>query len=132
MDYFKDAFDGFNPQKDQDAALKFSLCVLMIDRRTDELLHLVTGKEHFGGVEGEPGWIIERREEGEQVGYETWPNDARFRAYVEPNGYSLAHPEFFADRQTFFKYVRAIVTEYVRHNPDKAEFVTKITESMNL
>ena len=132
MDYFKEAFGGFNPQQDKDAALKFSLCVLMLDGRTEELLRLVKGADRFGGVEGEPGWIIERREDGEQVGYEAWPDDARFRAYVEPGSYSLAYPEFFSDRQTFFRYVQAIVAEYVRRYPDKTAFANKVNEAMVL
>lgn len=38
MDYFNEAFGGFNPESDKDAALKFSLCVLVLDSRMQELL----------------------------------------------------------------------------------------------
>jgi hypothetical protein len=130
MDYFNDAFGGFRPDSDEDAALKFSLCVLALDNRMDELLRLVEGGGNFGGVEGDPGWIIERREDEDIVGYEGWPADARFRAYVEPESYSLSHPEFYASRQTFFEYVGSLIGAYKRRNPERAEVVRHIEEAL--
>jgi hypothetical protein len=131
MDYFKEAFGGFSPESDIAAALKFGLCVLMLDNRTTELIRLVQGERNFGGVEGDPGWIIERREDGERIGYESWPSEARFRAYVDPDGYSLAHPEFFCDEKTFFSYVRDIVTAFVRRNPDRSDVARDMEEAMS-
>lgn len=122
MDYFSEAFGGFRPDSDRDAALKFSLCVLALDNRVDELLRLVEGGNNLGGIEGEPGWIIERRED------EEWPNDARFRAYVDPDCYSLLYPEFFADRRTFFRYVGALARVYKNHHPEYEAVVHRIEE----
>lgn len=130
MDYFNDAFGGFHPESDKDAALKFGLCVLVLDNRIDELLRLVEGGGNFGGVEGEPGWIIERREDGEIAGYEGWPIETRFRAYVDPDSYLLTYPEFFSDRQTFFRYVKAIVNAYKRRHPESAGAVGRIEEAV--
>lgn len=130
MDYFKDAFGGFEPQSDKDAALKFSLCVLLLDNRTEELRKLVAGSEGFGGVEGDPGWIIERREDGETTGYEAWPEDARFRAYVDPDSYSLSYPEFFCEREKFFEYVQAIVAVYERRYPEHECVIRNIKDAM--
>ncbi|MEJ7028216.1 hypothetical protein [Ralstonia solanacearum] len=79
MDYFSEAFDGFRPDRDIDAALKFSLCMIAIDNRVEDLLQLIEVANNLGGVEGDPGWIIERRENGETIGYEKWPNSAHFR-----------------------------------------------------
>lgn len=118
MDYFGDAFGGFDPQSDVDAALKFSLNAILLDNRLLDLLKLVKGGDRFGGVEGVPGWIIERREDGELVGYEDWPESARFRAYVDPDEYVLAYPEFYTDKPTFMRYVRAIVDAYKRRHPE--------------
>ena len=126
MDYFNEAFGGFCPESDKDAALKFSLCVLALDGRMEELFRLVEGGGNFGGVEGDPGWIIERRDDGDVIGYEGWPDDARFRAYVDPDGYSLSFPEFYADRRTFFKYVGALVIEYKRRNSAHGETLRRI------
>ena len=53
MDYFNDAFGGFLPDSDKDAALKFSLCVLALDNRMDELLRLLKGDDNCGGIEGD-------------------------------------------------------------------------------
>jgi len=102
MDYLKEAFGGLNPQADKDAALKFSLDVLLADHRIDDLTKLATQRANFGGVEGEPGWMIECREYGDVRGYEHWPADACYRAYVQPEIYCLTHPEFFCDELTFF------------------------------
>lgn len=132
MDYLKEAFGEFKPNSDKDAALKFSLGVLMLDNRVEDLLHLVMGGENFGGVEGEPGWIIERRENGETVGYESWPDNARFRAYVNPASYLLAYPEFYCDTMTFFRYVQAIVAVYVRRHPEHVGVLHKIEEAVQL
>ncbi|MEF9406256.1 MULTISPECIES: hypothetical protein [Ralstonia solanacearum species complex] len=126
MNYFSEAFDGFRPGSDRDAALKFSLCMMAIDNRMEDLLQLIKGANNLGGVEGDPGWIIERRESGETIGYEKWPNSAHFRAYVDTDDYSLLHPEFFADRQTFFRYVGAIVKVYKIYHPEYAGVVDRI------
>jgi hypothetical protein len=126
MDYFVDAFGGFNPQSDLDAALKFGLNVLLLDNRSKDLLKLVKGGDKFGGVEGVPGWIIERREDNELIGYENWPENARFRAYVDPSEYALAYPEFYADKQTFMRYVRAIVSVYKGRHPDHSDNIEAI------
>lgn len=128
MDYSKEAFGEFQPESDKDAAIKFSLCVLVLDNRIDELLRLVEGGDNFGGVEGEPGWVIERREEGEHVGFEDWPEGAMFSAYVNPDSYLLAYPVFYADRRTFFQYVKAVVGAYKRHSSEKAETIKRIEE----
>lgn len=128
MDYFGEAFGGFRPDSDRGAALKFSLCIIALDNRVDELLRLVEGCNNLGGIEGEPGWIIERREGEDTLGYEKWPNDARFRAYVDPDCYSLLHPEFFADRRTFFRYVGELARVYKNHHPEYEAVVHRIEE----
>lgn len=127
MDYFREAFGGFNPLQDRDAALKFCLNVLVADHRLGELVRLLSDPQ-LAGVEGDPGWIIECRREGESEGYEAWPEDARFRAYVDPVGYSLNYPEFFSDRATFLRYVRAIVAVYKHRHPENAGKVRGVDE----
>lgn len=128
MDYFTEAYGGFDPRHDKDAAIKFSLDVLMADHRLDELALLLSSDKQFGGVEGEPGWIIECRNDGEREGYESWPDDARFRAYVDPDSYLLAYPEFFADRATFLRYVQAIVPVYKRRHPQHQDRLQCVEE----
>lgn len=130
MDYFKEAFSGFNPQCDRDAALKFCLDSLAADHRIGDLKRLISDDSQLGGIEGEPGWIIECRREEESGGYEAWPENARFRAYVDPDSYSLGYPEFFADKQTFFRYIQAIIAVYKRRHPECVLEVRGIDEAI--
>lgn len=127
MDYFNEAFGGGgHPDHDQDAALKFSLCVIALDKRMDELLRLIGGSGDVGGVEGDPGWIIECRDDEDVIGYEKWPSEAQFRAYVAPEAYLMTYPEFYADRKTFFRYVASLVDAYKRRNPEQVGLVSDI------
>lgn len=131
MDYFEDAFGGFNPAKDKDAALKFSLCVLMMDHRIEELLALIKGVDGLGGIEGVPGWLIEKRGDDEHIGYESWPKEARFKASVDPDGYLLTYPEFHSDKETFYKYVQAIVAIYETRHPEFKEVAQMLKEAIS-
>lgn len=131
MDYFNDAFGGFNPQEDKDAALKFCLDVILADRRFVDLNKLLPVKTTCGGVEGEPGWIIERRDEGETKGYEDWPEFARFRAFVDPEEYELAYPEFFCDKGTFEKFVSSAIQAYCDRHPEENQEIEAILQKLS-
>src|SRR5690242_10837847 len=128
MDYFKDAFGGFDPRNDRDAAIKFCLDALLADCRIDELAQLISPGQNIGGIEGEPSWIIERRELSETEGYERWPAWACFRAAVDPNAYLLGYSEFFADRKTFLRYVDRIISTYANRHPEHAIRVKTILD----
>lgn len=130
MDYFKEAFEGFAPHKDQDAALKFSLNVIAMDERFEELSKLMAPSD-LGGMEGEPGWGIERRENGETLGYEDWPTTANYRAYVDPEFYCLEHPLFFSDEATFNGYVAALVKAYASRHPNGLSKIKPIQTLLN-
>ena len=119
MDYFNEAFGGFDPLSDKDAAMKFCLNAVLMDCRFVDLDRLLPDVSNVGGIEGEPGWIIERRNEGDTLGYEGWPELARFRAFVEPDSYGLAFPEFFCDRSTFTSLVSSAVRAYCDRHPEK-------------
>lgn len=98
----------FEPQHDPHAAVKFVLNLMHADDRLGELHRLL--EHRLGGIEGDPGWILERRalpELGEQAESPPWPDGAMFRAYVEPDAYELAHPECFLTREQFEGYVEA-------------------------
>lgn len=131
MDYFNEAFSGFDPRSDEDAAMKFCLNVLLMDRRFTDLARLLPDKSNIGGIEGEPGWIIERRNEGETKGYEDWPTYSRFRAFVNPDSYELTYPEFFCDNLTFIKFVYSAIHAYCKRHPDRDDEVKLILEQMH-
>ena len=130
MSYFSEAFGGFDPSGDPDAALKFVVNAIMMDHRLDELSSVLTDGHEIVGVEGEPGWILERRDSGpagERPGYRDWPQGARFRAYVDPNQYHLGYPEAFAGSSAFHKYVRDALAAYIARNPSKEEAARAIS-----
>jgi hypothetical protein len=102
MDYFDEAFGGFRPQIDPDAAVKFALNSLLMDERLSELSCLLTDGHEIGAVEGEPGWIIERRDSGPAGNidaYAHWSQNAHFYAHVDAEAFQLAHPGFFTVRR---------------------------------
>lgn len=127
-DYFNEAFKGFDPRTDKDAAMKFCLNAVLMDRRFADLKEILPNDTDLGGVAGEPNWIIERRNEGETKGYENWPQFARFRAFVDPDSYALAYSEFFCDKTTFEKFVSSAIQAYCDRHPERGQEVESILQ----
>lgn len=116
MDYFKAAFGGFAPHRDEDAAVKFALDAVLADHRLQELAEVVVDGSQFGGMHGEPGWLLERRDladEGKVAEYPAWPTGAYFMASVDENAYRLRHPKCFMSRESFMKYLAQALDAYV-------------------
>ncbi len=119
MDYLQQAFGGLNPQVDTDAAVKFALNAILLDVRLQELSCLLIDGHDIGGVEGEPGWIIERRDTGpvgERQYYSEWPMNARFHVHVEPTAFELAYPDMFMEAHDFHRYVGRAMDAYLTEN----------------
>lgn len=119
-DYFQAAFGAFDPQHDQNAAAKFVLNILMMDDRLDELGDVLTDGHAIGALEGDPGWIVERRDSGpsgDMPGYENWPKGANFRFYVDPSEFELAHPEVFLGAREVCNYLCKILDAYLSVKP---------------
>ncbi len=122
MDYFNDAFGDFNPQTDPHAAVKFVINNMLMDDRLNELICLLTDGHDIGGVEGEPGWIVERRDtgpSGDMPGYADWPIGVNFRVYVDQDSFHLAHPQQFLKIDDFHNYVHKAIDAYLVKNPSK-------------
>lgn len=122
MDFLQEVFGGFNPQIDQDAAIKFALGIIFKDERLKELSFLLTDGHEIGAVEGVPGWVIERRDtgsSGDMPGYVDWPKNSYFHVYVEPSAFELSHPHMFFSVDEFHCYVRKAIELYVKKNPSK-------------
>jgi hypothetical protein len=127
MDYFRDAFGGFFPQSDEHAAAKLALETLAADDRMDELVDLLTEDDPVGALLGDPGWKLQRRDDGNTaIGYAAWPRGAKYRAWVDPDAYDLAWPERFYGKVEFHQLVRAILDAYLARNPHEAEQVAKV------
>jgi hypothetical protein len=127
-DYFE-AFGGLDSSDDPDASLKFVLNALMMSEQLEDLATILTDGHDTGGLEGDPGWMLQRRDSGpggDMPGYQKWPQGATFRAFVDPDEFHLEHPEAFANNSVFHKYVRDIVAAYVARNPAKQEAVRAI------
>lgn len=123
MDYLKAAFGAFAPHQDEDAAVKFALNVVLLDGRLHELVEVVIDGSKFGGIEGEPGWMLERRDiadESNESAYPGWPPGARFRASVDEEAYELRYPECFMSRKVFLKYLALAINAYVAANSSRA------------
>lgn len=125
-DYFNEAFSGFDPHRDKDAAMKFCLNAVLMDQRFSDLQALLPNETALGGIAGEPNWIIERRNDGESQGYEDWPAFARFRAFVDPDGYELNYPEFFCDKTTFEVFVNSALRAFCNRHPERSEELESI------
>lgn len=122
-DYYQQAFGRLDPHHDRDVAAKFALSVLVMDECFDDLADLLTDGHDIGALEGEPGWIIERRDSGpsgDMPGYASWPEGKNFRAYVDPLGFELAYPEGFLDTAVFRNYVRQLVDACLLSDPSNA------------
>jgi hypothetical protein len=133
MDYLQQAFGGLNPQTDQDAAVKFSLNVILMDGRLRELSCLLIDGHDIGGVEGEPGWMIERRDTGpagELPYYSEWPMDARFHVHVEPSAFELACPDMFMTAHDFYSYVGRAMDAYLSGDSKEADMAQLVVSQL--
>ena len=112
-----DVFDFFQPHRDEHAAIKFSLREVLSEDRIADLMSLSEDAHKIGGIAGEPGWLIERRDsavaEGAK-GYELWPHWACFRATVDPDSFLLAYPEQFMSGEYFYSYLCEVLESYIR------------------
>jgi hypothetical protein len=124
-----EAFGRFEPQSDPDAAAKFALSAIGRGRgrQMPSLVELLTEGARIGEIEGEPGWTLERRDDGNTMpGYAGWPPGAKYRAYVDPEEYRLAHPETFYGRAGFHALVARLVDAFERLHPDRGDLVAAI------
>jgi hypothetical protein len=124
--YMNDAFGAFAPHTDKDAAIKFSLSIVLADERLDDLIKFLSTNSQTIGIEGEPGWILKRRNEHGKTAYAGWPRDAAFRAYVDPSSYILTFPEAFYDQATFYRFVRVAMGAYIARHPDRKTSVDRV------
>lgn len=121
MEYFNTAFGGFAPHQDKDGAVKFALNAILMDNRVQELSELVVDGNPLGGIEGEPGWILERRDVSDnQVAYANWPKGARFMASVDEEAFRLQHSQYFMSRDAFIKYLMPAIDAYIAADPSRA------------
>jgi hypothetical protein len=114
VDYFQEAFGGFDPQSDSDAAFKLVLDVIAADVRLADLASLISKESDISGLEGEPGWLLESRGTADP----DWPATASFRAYVDPAAYALLHSEAFLEASAFYRLVKQILVVHSRRVPD--------------
>lgn len=129
MDFFNEAFGGFQPHLDKDAAIKFALNSLLMDGKLVRLIDLINSSSNVGCVEGDPGWELEHLVESDRnlSGYLSWPDWASYRAAVDPECYQLAHPEIYLDRDQFIGYVEKAVNAFLEKFPQEKGNLSKLT-----
>ena len=135
MDYLHQAFGGLNPQTDEDAAVKLALDVIFTDGRLNELSSLLTDGHDIGGLGGEPGWMIERRDNGttgELPYYSEWPINARFHVHVEPSAFELAYPDTFMTAHDFYRYVEKAMDAYLSENSMEADMAQLVVSQLKV
>jgi hypothetical protein len=122
MEYFNTALGGFAPHRDKDGAIKFALNAILMDNRVQELSELVIDGNPLGGIEGEPGWILERRDvaDDNEIAHLNWPKGARFMASVDEQVFRLQYSQCFMSRDTFIKYLMSAIDAYVSADPSRA------------
>jgi hypothetical protein len=121
MSLFTDAFGIFEPHRDKDAGGKLVLESLFTTNRLDDLAEMLTSGSRLGGLGGEPGWTLERRDEGNSApGYASWPEGARYRTFVDPEAFALATPERYYARDEFHQLVKTILNAYTPSGAAKA------------
>lgn len=104
---------------------------ILWDKRLEDLLEVATEGHETAGVEGAPGWILERRNEADNHPYfANWPADARFRVYVDPGQYLLPDSECFLSRADFAVQVRQVLDEHLQSHPSDRAIVSKILDSL--
>ncbi|MDN6882544.1 hypothetical protein QMO14_02905 [Variovorax sp. CAN2819] len=115
MDFLRLAFGELNLKSDQDAAIKLALNSIFIGDRLPELSCLLTDGHEIGGVEGWPGWLIERKDKisSEISYYAKWPKNADFHVHVEPGALELGYPDMFMSAEDFCHYVRMAIKVYL-------------------
>lgn len=128
MDFLRPAFGGLNPQTDQDAAVKLALNSILMDDRLQELSYLLTDDHEIGGIEGEPGWLIERKDTGSSAisYYAEWPKNTSFHVRVEPTAFELAYPDIFMSTSDFYHYVQMAIEAYLISDSTSKRIACKI------
>ena len=119
MDYFFEAFGRFDPQNDPDVAVKFVLNNILMDNRMAELAYLLTDGHEIGGIEGEPGWFVERRDDGSAAAISedaNWPAGTNFHIYVDEDAFTLGFPEQYLKTDQFHDYVRQAMSAYLKNS----------------
>lgn len=127
MDYFQIAFGGFAPHRDEDAAIKLILNELLMDTSFDATSKMLAETDDVAGIEGDPGWTLEKRGPSDK----NWPINAQFRAYVDPESYELAFPEFYMSRDLFKRYMSVATQALLRVNPNAEPLVKGVLKGLS-
>jgi hypothetical protein len=133
QDILQAAFGTFAPQSDPDAAAKFALAAIGRGRglQMTGLVHLLTEDARIGELEGDPGWSLQRRDRSNTMpGYAAWPDEARYRAFVDPSQYALAVPERYYDRASFHALVGKMVDVFAQTHPEASDVVQSVRAAL--
>lgn len=106
MALYPQAFGPYDPETDPLFAAKLIVAVMVADGHSGMLSALLDGAGEFETIEGEPGWVLERRGP-----LDDWPDWADFRAFLPPDAVASASPEVFVGRATLAAFLEAALAE---------------------
>lgn len=129
MDLYDAAYGRPVYRDDPDAAVKIALAAIgrELRRMLGALGNLLTVNGPVGEVEGDPGWSLERRVEGNAMpGYAAWPEGAAYRATVDPMVFGLGTSQQYYDRDSFHLLARQMLDAVEQLNPGHASAVAAV------
>lgn len=106
MALYPAAFGPYDPENDPLFAAKLIVAVMVADGHAGMLAALLDGASDCETIEGEPGWVLERRGPSDD-----WPDGREFRAFLPPDVIASAHPEVFVGRATLTGFFEAAARE---------------------
>lgn len=114
MNLFRDAFGQYDPLGDPDVGAKVALEAIGRTDSLADLTSLFAENSRVGGLEGDPGWTIERRRPlgSTAPGYKDWPGEAEFRVFVDPGAMALTHQERYYRGSDLLPLVHALAGAY--------------------
>ncbi|MET3710658.1 hypothetical protein ABIC65_001338 [Sphingomonas trueperi] len=100
--------------------MKLSLLVVGSELRIPDIIALLTDS-NWGGVAGDPGWIIHRDGDPPVTTSENSTSPIIFTAEVDPEDYPLTFPTFSCDGVAFMGYLTRLADALEADLPDLVE-----------
>jgi hypothetical protein len=116
VDYVVEAFGGWPELARPDGPLKYALNAIFGERHIETFARFLNSP-NVDGISGDPGWEIERK--GPRSNPLEWPEDAEFKAAVDPQFFAYDNPEFFFSKEKLFTYIQTVLNVYCRVHPER-------------
>lgn len=113
QDLLVTVFPAFFSSDNRHAAMQFSIDALIRNGQIPHLALLLDSSSRIAAIEGDPGWVIERRKSlVNSTAYASWPDDAMYRVFLEPEAYGVSYPECYASERESQTCLSTLLTAY--------------------